>query len=363
MKVARLDWTVFRLPLRAPFETAGGGVTAREGILLRLTTDSGVAGLGEASAMPGAPDGALAEIAAALADVTPGLIGAEVGEFAVEALPAVACAIDTAACDALARDRGISVARLLCERPRTRVAVNATLAARSTAYAAERAAAARAAGFTCVKLKVGMAASLDDERGRVAAVRSALGPDAALRLDANGAWDADEAIAMIQALTPYDIEFVEQPVAPGQIDELARVRAAVAVPIAADEDVTDVKSARRVLDANAADALVIKPMRGGGLRPAIVIASLATNASVDVIVTTTIDSGVGTAAALQLAAALPESAPACGLATGELFTGDIVTESPSVRDGIMDVPTGPGLGVELDEERLHRYAIASGEAP
>lgn len=361
MRIARLDWTVFRLPLRASFETAGGAVTEREGIVVRLVTDGGVAGLGEASALPGAPEGALAAIVAALEDIAPELASTDVERFVPPAPSAVACAIDTAACDALARDRGINVARLLCDSPRTRIAVNATIAARSTADAAAQAAAARDAGFTCVKLKVGMAPSLDDERGRAAAVRTALGPDVALRIDANGAWDADEAIATIQALAPYGIELVEQPVAPGRLEELARVRAAAGVRIAADEDVTGVEPARRVLEADAADVLVIKPMRCGGLRPAMEIASLAASAGVAVIVTTTVDSAVGTAAALQLAAALPETTPACGLATGELFADDIATPPLAVRGGVIDAPTAPGLGVELDEERLRRYAVDSGD--
>ncbi len=279
----------------------------------------------------------------------------------IDAPPAFACAIDTASCDAMAQARGVSVARLLCDRPLDRVPVNATVAAANTADAAGQAAAAREAGFTCVKLKAGMAVSPEEERGRVAAVRAALGPDVALRIDANGAWQPEQAIATIQALESFDLELVEQPIASGQLAEMARVRAAVNVPIAADEDVTSVESARRVLAAGAADALVVKPMTCGGLRPARNIATLAEDAGVAVIVTTTIDSGVGTAAALQLAATLPENGPACGLATSSLLM-DVLVATPFVaRDGWMDVPGGHGLGVELDEAKLARYCIDRGE--
>ena len=361
MKVAKLSWTAFRLPLRSPFQTASGEMSHREGLILQLTSDDGIVGLGEASPHPAASAGALQKLTNALAEIAPGLLGIEVERLEIDAPPPLASAIDTAACDAMARARGISIARLLCERPLDRVPVNATVAARRTADAAGLAAAAREAGFTCVKLKVGIAASPKEERGRVAAVRAALGPNVALRIDANGAWQPEQAITTIQALAPFDLELVEQPIAPGQLAEMARVRAAVAVAIGADEDVTSVESARRVLAADAADALALKPMTCGGLRPAREIATLADEAGVAVIVTTTIDSGVGTAAALQLAATLPENGPACGLATGSLLMDDLVAAPLSARNGWLDVASGPGLGVELDEAKLARYGVAKGE--
>ena len=360
MKVARLSWTAFRLPLRSPFQTASGEISHREGLILQLTTDGGIVGLGEASPHPAEPPGTLQKLTNALAEIAPRLLGIEVERLEIGAPPAVACAIDTAACDAMAQVRGISVARLLCERSLDRVPVNATVAAANTAEAAGLAAAAREAGFTCVKLKVGMAASPNEERGRVAAVRAALGPDVALRIDANGAWQPEQAITTIQALAPFDLELAEQPIAPGQLAEMARVRAAVAVPIAADEDVTSVEAARRVLAAGAADALVVKPMTCCGMKPAREIATLAEDAGVAVIVTTTIDSGVGTAAALQLAATLPENGPACGLATSSLLMDDLVAAPLSARNGWMDAAPGPGLGIELDEAKLARYGVDKG---
>jgi L-alanine-DL-glutamate epimerase-like enolase superfamily enzyme len=241
------------------------------------------------------------------------------------------------------------------------VPVNATIAAESDNDAASEAEAAREAGFRCVKLKVGMARSLDDERRRVAAVRAALGPEIALRLDANGAWDTERAIFAIRALAEFRLELVEQPVASGDLEGMARVRAAVNVPVAADEDVTDLVAAQRLLEANAADCLVVKPMVVGGLRSALEIAETARKAGASAIVTTTIDAGVGTAAALHLAAALPEDGPACGLATGALLAADIVAQPLVVRAGRLPLPERPGLGVELDERALARYATAARE--
>ena len=358
MKVTGLSWTSFRLPLRAPFQTAAGEITDRAGLVLRLATDAGVAGLGEASPHPAAGPQAAREIDEALARLAPRLVGAEVGcldEMTPEAPPALACAFDTASCDAMAKGRDVSVAQLLGARARASVPVNATIAAASESEAASQAKVAREAGFACVKLKVATASSVEEERRRVAAVRLALGSSVRLRIDANGAWDVEQAIVSIQALEEYDLELVEQPVRPGDLEGMARVRRAVEPPIAADEDVTGLDAARRVLEAGAADLLVVKLMVVGGLRPARQIAELASASGVAVVVTTTIDAGVGTAAALHLAATLPEGGPACGLATGALFVDDLVVRPLSASDGWMELPEGPGLGVELDGAKLARY--------
>ena len=358
MKVTGLSWTSFRLPLRAPFQTAAGEMNHREGLVLRLATDAGVVGLGEASPHPAAGPRAAREIDEAVERLAPRLVGAEVGcldEMASEAPPALACALDTASCDAMAKGGDVSVAQLLGGRARTSVSVNAIIAAAGENEAASQAQAAHEAGFACVKLKVGTASSLEEECRRVAAVRRALGTSVRLRIDANGAWGVEQAIATIMALEEYDLELVEQPVHPGDLEGMARVRRAVGTPIAADEDVTGLDAARRVLEAGAAQLLVVKLMVVGGLRPARQIAELASAAGVAVVVTTTIDAGVGTAAALHLAATLPEGGPACGLATGSLFVDDLVVRPLSASEGRMELPEGPGLGVALDGAKLARY--------
>ncbi len=356
MNVTGLSWQTFRIPLRAPFRAANSIMTHREGLLLRLTTASGLVGLGEASPHPAAGPGAAQELDDVLTRVGPQLLGSDVECLADVAVPApLACAFDTAALDLLAQERGISVAALLSKRPQASVAVNATVGSEADDEAAAQARAAREAGFTCVKLKVGMEGSIEAEGRRVAGVREALGSDMQLRLDTNGAWSVEQAISTIEALEEFDLEFIEQPVSAGDLEGLRRVREAVRTPIAADESITSLDAAQRVLELKAAQVLVVKPMVVGGLRPAMQIADAAREAGVATVITTTIDAGVGTAAALHLAAALPEGGPACGLATGSLLAGDVVREPLPVRDGRMAVPRSPGLGVELDENSLGQF--------
>ena len=135
-------------------------MTHREGLLLRLATDSGVVGLGEASPHPAAGPEAIQELNESLTSVGPRLIGADIECLPDIDLPSpLACAIDTAALDLLAKDRDVSVAALLSDQPRTNVAVNATIGAEDSDTAADQARAAREEGFGCVKLKVGMASS------------------------------------------------------------------------------------------------------------------------------------------------------------------------------------------------------------
>jgi o-succinylbenzoate synthase len=337
---------------------------------LQLKTDAGIVGLGEASPLPQGDAGSLRDVSAILAGVRASLRGKRVDEIEMsfdefgqdcQALAAVRCALDVAVCDVRAKAAGITVAEFLAPHISRSVIVNATIGALSTTAARKAALKAQAAGFGCVKLKAGMARSVDEECERVATVRAALGSQAKLRLDANGAWEVEQAIRTIRALERYSIEFVEQPVRADDVAGLKRVRDAVCIPIAADESITSYETARDVLQFAAAQILVLKPMVIGGLRPARQIIELAQAAGVTVVVTTTIDAGVGTAAALHLAATLPVASPACGLATGDLLADDLLVRLLVVNDGRMILPEEPGLGIELDPTALRRYSLSGKE--
>ena len=263
--------------------------------------------------------------------------------------------IETALADAGAREAGRPLAELLSEDATTLrvVPVNATVAARSTEEAAAAALLASAQGFGCIKLKVGMEATLAAEAERVQTIREVIGADLRLRLDANGAWDESVAIATIRNLEASEIELIEQPVPAQDLAGLGRVREAVTTSIAADEAISDYESAVAAL--KHADVLVLKPARLGGLSIARYVAKAAASAGRGVIVTTTIDTGIGTAASLHLAASLPDEERAHGLATASLLEDDLLTQSLTVERGYLTLPVAPGLGVELDEPRAAKY--------
>jgi O-succinylbenzoate synthase len=197
--------------------------------------------------------------------------------------------------------------------------------------AAELAADAAAAGITTLKVKVGGAA-LADDADRVAAVRAALGPAGRIRLDANGAWDVEGAVAAIDRLAPFDLELVEQPVA--DLADLALVRRRVSVPVAADESLRSLGDARRLAALEAADAVVVKVQPLGGVRNALRVVEAA---GVPAIVSSLYETSVGLAAGLALAAALPDLPFACGLGTAPLLAGDVVADPLVPEDGVLSV--------------------------
>ncbi len=135
------------------------------------------------------------------------------------------------------------------------------------------------------------------------------------------------------------------------------LRQAIPIPIAVDEALHSLESARLVLDSEAADILVIKPQLAGGLRVGQQIIQAATERGVRSVITSTIEAGIGLAAALHFAAASPAVTLECGLATLHLLIDDLLIDDLPVRDGFLTVPTGPGLGVALDREALDRYSL------
>ena len=287
-----------RLPLRVPL----GGQTGREATLVR-----GPSGWGEFSPLPGYPCEARRCEAAA-------------HEAAFDGWPPA---------------------------QRAEIPVNGLVPAFEADLAAALAAEAAAAGMTTVKVKVGGA--LADDADRVAAVRGALGPGGRIRLDANGAWDLDTAVLALKRLAAFDLELVEQPVA--GLDELARLRRLIDVPLAADESVRNLDDARRLAALEAADAVVVKVQPLGGVRAALQIVEAA---AVPAIVSSLYETSVGLAAGVALAAALPELPYACGLGTAALLAGDVVADPLIPVAGML-----PVRRPEPDPALLARWGVES----
>jgi L-Ala-D/L-Glu epimerase len=335
----RVDHEALRL--RTPLVTSYGEVADRELLVLRLEDAEGAVGIGEAA--PLEPyDGvstdscaaALAAHARVLREAAPGTPGHVLLDACREAadLPQALAAVDLALWDLAGVREGRPVADLLADERLAAVPVNATIGATDAAGAAAAAAQAAQAGFSCVKLKAGVG---DDAR-RVAAVRAAVGPHVALRLDANGAWDVETAVRTIEALAPAGLELVEEPV--HGIAALREVRARVAVRIAMDETAAEPGA----IASGAADAVCLKVARAGGIAGLLAQASLVRALGGEAFLASTLDGPRGIAAALHCAAALRVELP-CGLATLGLF--EDAPDPLPVRDGAIAVPDAPGLGV------------------
>ncbi len=189
-----------------------------------------------------------------------------------------------------------------------------------------------------------------DDVERVAAVRDALGPSGRIRVDANGGWDVDQAAGMLGRLAPFGLEYAEQPCP--TLDELALLRQRTGVPLAADESIRKASDPLAVRAAGAADIVVLKVAPLGGVRPALEVAAAC---GLPVVVSSAVESSVGLAAGVALAAALPELAYDCGLATMQMLTGD-VTASPLLPAGGML----PVRQCDVDAERLAAFECDPG---
>jgi o-succinylbenzoate synthase len=223
------------------------------------------------------------------------------------------------------------------------VPANALLVGREPDAVREEATRAQAAGYLAAKLKLG-GVQLAEDVARVRAARDGLGPSVRLRGDANGAWNLREAFAALAALAPFALEYVEQPVAANDIAGLAELRRSRIVPVAADESVATEQGLLRLLEADAADVVVLKPATLGGPRRALELAAQARHAGVGVVFTHAFETAVGARHVLHCAAAWGDPQGVHGLQTAGLFTTD-VAEPVHCRDGWVEIPDAPGLGV------------------
>jgi L-Ala-D/L-Glu epimerase len=340
----RLEIAPRRLHLRTPLRTAHGTVTERELLDVLILGADGVAGAGEAAPLPSYDGVELDDVRAALEDCRPivhdaeglprAMVLTECRRAAV--LPQAIAAIDLALWDLEGRRADVPVARLLGAHTAlpVPVAVNALLSAEDRAGAAREAAAAVAAGFSCVKAKVGTG----DDAGRLAAIRAGIGREVALRIDANGAWEVEEALACLRALAPSGIELCEEPV--HGVEALRAVAAEADVPIAMDETAVGPGA----LASGATPIVCLKLSRCGGITGLIEAAETVRAAGGEVYLASTLDGPLGIAGALHAAAVLRPERP-CGLATLDAFEGLEVDPALRVERGFMQVPTGPGLGV------------------
>jgi O-succinylbenzoate synthase len=228
---------------------------------------------------------------------------------------------------------------------RRRVPVNVTVPAVGAGQA--HAIVARS-GCRTAKVKVAEPGQPEsDDIARVEAVRDAIGPGGKVRVDANGGWSVDQAQRMLAALAPFELEYAEQPCA--SLGEMADLRRRVGVPLAADESVRRAEDPLKVRAAGAADIVVLKVQPLGGVRPALAIAR---ECGLPVVVSSAVDTSVGLAAGVALAAALPELPYACGLATMSLLAGDVTADPLAEAGGEL-----PVRAAVVDPGELARWEV------
>jgi o-succinylbenzoate synthase len=362
VRVAAAEVIPYALPFREPYVTARGTLRRREMVLLRLRDDEGRLGLGEAVPLA-LRGGTQLETVVRELDALAETALLDPAGFAADARAAALsgparCAIETALWDL--EQRSQPPVRLpfqadsarkgnLNEGEGRRVRCNATLVAGEPAEVAAVAERWAAAGFGTFKLKLGGG----DDVGQVQAVREALGREARIRVDANAAWGVEEAARVLEAIEPYAIELAEQPVA--TLEEMAKLAARTEIPLAADESVANAAEVRRAAELGACEVTGIKLSKVGG-RPE----AEAIMRELPAYLSSALDGPVGIAAAALLAGeqGAPDAQPrAHGLATQRLFAADVAAVGPTLEGDLLQVPPGPGLGVEIDEDALQKHRL------
>jgi L-alanine-DL-glutamate epimerase-like enolase superfamily enzyme len=365
VKTRAIRTRIVSVPYHEPDRWSGGENVGLTTVLVYIDTDEGLTGIGEANG-----DRSSAAVVATIEAMAPLVVGRE--PFEIEAaLVAIfrrgkwhnvrpfanqaVAGIEIALWDLVGKICGQPVANLLGGRVRDAVDFFFYLQQRELALMLDEARQAVADGYSVLYLKVGRDEREDIET--VAAVRDAIGPGAMIRVDPNEAWTPGQAVRMTRALEPYGIDFVEQPVASRDLDGLARVRAASPVPIAANQAAFTHFDVLEVLRRSAADVIVTGPHQAGGLLQLKKIAAMAETAGLPLNRHAVGELGVGAAAGLQVCATIPNLT--LGNQTHhQLLAGDVLTAPLVLEAGKMAVPSGPGLGVELDEEQVERYADA-----
>jgi L-alanine-DL-glutamate epimerase-like enolase superfamily enzyme len=357
----------YALPFVRPYVTARGTLARREMVLLRLRDEDGIEGLGEAvplSLRGGTTIEQVVRELEGLADVEWAPIAPQ---GAAEGLSSPArCAVETALMDL--HGRRAAAEGGATDEESAPIPVNATLVAGAPAEVAAEAERWAEEGFTTFKLKLGAESApkhqmdaLARTRGdldveQVRAVRAALGDSVRIRVDVNAVWDVETARGWLGELEELEIELAEQPVA--TLEEMAELAVATSIPLAADESVASLEEAERAAALGACAYTGIKLSKVGGPEAALAIADV-----LPAFVTSALDGPVGIAAAAQVAQSLagtdrPERLElAHGLATQRLFAATVAATECELRDGMLHLPPGPGLGVEIDEEALAAHRL------
>jgi muconate cycloisomerase len=372
VKITAVETIPVRVPLKPDLAIKsgrGGAHTTSPFLLVKLHTDAGLVGLGEASCTP-RWSGEDQVSAAHFIDTyfAPALVGQDptrIDEVSAAVFPLVAgnyftrSAVEMALWDLAGKAAGKPVYELLGGKVRDYVATKWSVSGRPPAEAAAIARWALDRGFQKMKVKVGLGPDADIER--VTAVRGVIGPAAKLGVDANGGWgDPVTAIAAIERLKPLGIYFVEQPVWAGDPAEMAAVRQAAGLPIVADESLYTLADAKQLVRAEACDVFSIYVGKAGGLGPAKAIADFALEHGIACTIGSNLELGVGSAAMIHLGLShcgiTPDVYP-CDVIGPFFYEDDILTEPLSLNGGRAVVGDRPGLGVELDERKVAKYRV------
>jgi L-alanine-DL-glutamate epimerase-like enolase superfamily enzyme len=370
MKITRIEPIPVCVPLKKGLtaKTAHGEHVTSPYVLVKVHTDAGIIGLGEAT-ISGLWSGETQAGTVAVINeyLAPQLIGKDprditaarrAMDFVIKMNPFTKSAIEIALWDIAGKAAGLPVYQLLGGKVRDRIRIKLVVWARDVAGSQAMAEGHLKLGVSCVKVKTGLDPVTDV--ARVRAVREVAGKDIPVTIDSNCGWTIQQAKWCLRQLEDAHLLLAEQPIPAGDPAGLAEVRASTPTPIMADESVFTLQDAWLLTQHRAADILSIYPGKHGGIAATAEIIAVAKAAGLRCTIGSNLELGIGTAAMLHVAAAFPEvdtdTFPADTI--GPFYhDADLITQSLDLGPPYAIVPNGPGLGVELDEEQLKRFRV------
>lgn len=370
MKITRIEPIPICVPLKKGLtaKTAHGEHVMSPYVLVKVHTDEGLVGLGEATVSGLWSGESQASTMAAITEyLAPPLIGKDprditaarrTMDFMLKLNPFSKSAIEMALWDIAGKAAGVPVYQLLGGKVRDKIRIKLVVWARDVAGSRLMAEQHLKRGVNCVKVKVGLDPVTDV--ARVRAVREVAGRDIPVTIDANCGWTIQQAKYCLRELADVNLLLAEQPIPPGDFVAMAELRRDTPVPIMADESVFTLQDAWQLTQHRAADILSIYPGKHGGIAATAEIVAVAKAAGIKCTIGSNLELGIGTAAMLHVAAAFPEvdcdNFPADTI--GPFYhEGEVITEPLDLGPPYAIVPKGVGLGVELDEQALARFRV------
>jgi muconate cycloisomerase len=368
LMISEIKSTIVDVPTVRKHKLSSLSVTAQSYVIVELRLGNGVIGIGEAATL-GGPRWSEESVESIKATIdtylAPALIGSAADGFeaarvrmdeAAKRNNAAKAAIDSALFDAVGKTLGVRAVQLLGGVVRESVPVLWTLASGDPAQEIDEAERKIAAGLhNTFKVKIG-AQTPEADVARMRRLAGALEGRASLIVDANQAWDETTALRCLPILAEIGVALIEQPLPAWNIAGMARLRTRSTVPLMADECVFSTHDMLDVARAGAADVVSLKLVKHGGLLAMREVASVARAAGIGLYGGCLLESSIGAAAHLQVFAGLRDLAWGCEHFGPQILTGDLVTEPLRFADFHIHLPTGPGIGVTLDQDKLRRYA-------
>lgn len=363
MRIAAVDTFLVEVPFRQPFVVWRGSIPAKQFVLVRITTDDGLEGWGEAAPFLFYAPETASDVLTMIRDVMSGeLIGQDprdvraiAGHFAMlDGHEFAKAAVETALWDLTGKAHGLPVYRLFGGAVRTAVPLLTVLHSGEPEEMAEEARAWVDRGLRRLKLKIGF--GVERDVAMVAAVREAVGAEIRIRVDAEESYRRKDALQVGRRLAGFDLELISQPVARTDWEGMAFLRGELETPLLADEGVHSPHDVMTCVHHQAADMVNIKVLKSGGALQSMAMAAICEANHLPVVIGSMIECGIGTLMGAHVAMALPGvfSTELCG---SFLMADDLLIAPLRIEDGQLWLSETPGLGAVVDLERLARYRV------